>query len=108
MFGWRWALRVTPALLVLLTVFAVPFVQDPARGASDGGITAVAGESASGFRGWWRDVTAVLKIPSMLAAIGGQAGCNFAIGAASLFVSVIFNRKMGREIATLFLRLNKK
>ena len=86
MFGWRWALRVTPALLVLLTTFAVPFVQDPARGASDGGVTAIAGEAASGLGGWWRDVTAVLKTPSMLAAIGGQAGCNFAIGAITVWI----------------------
>ena len=33
---------------------------------------AVAGEAGSGVRGWWRDVSSVLRVPSMSAAIIGQ------------------------------------
>jgi MFS family permease len=87
MLGWRWALRVTPALLVLLTVFAVPLVHDPERGASEGaGKGPVAGEAGSGIRGWWRDVSSVLSVPSMSLSIIGQAGCNFAIGAITVWI----------------------
>ena len=48
--GWRWALRVTPLLLVALATLAVPFVHEPARGESDGadGGT-VAGEGGEGI-----------------------------------------------------------
>lgn len=87
MFGWRWALRVTPALLVLLTVFAVPAVHDPERGASEGANSEpVAGEAGSGLRGWWQDVCSVLRVPSMSLSIIGQAGCNFAIGAITVWI----------------------
>lgn len=87
MFGWRWALRVTPALLVLLTGLAVPFVHEPERGASDGaGGGPIAGEAGSGIGGWCRDVAAVLRVPSMSFGIIGQAGCNFAIGAITVWI----------------------
>ena len=85
--GWRWALRVTPALLALLTATAVPFVQEPARGASDGVGGAVAsGEGGAGLSGWARDVAAVLRTPSVALSILGAAACNFAIGAITVWI----------------------
>ena len=87
--GWRWALRVTPALLALLTATAVPFVQEPARGASDGVGGAVAsGEGGAGLSGWARDVAAVLRTPSVALSILGAAACNFAIGAITVWIAM--------------------
>ena len=100
MLGWRWALRVTPALLVLLTVLGVPFVHEPARGASDGAAGAASGdEGGAGLGGWLRDVRAVLATPSVLLSVFGAAASNFAIGAITVWVPTFVNAVEGGQAA---------
>ena len=100
MLGWRWALRVTPTLLVLLTVLGVPFVHEPARGASDGAAGAASGdEGGAGLGGWLRDVRAVLATPSVLLSVFGAAASNFAIGAITVWVPTFVNAVEGGQAA---------
>jgi MFS family permease len=80
MLGWRWALRVAPALLIVLAVTAVPFVYEPARGQSDSGAVAAApqkGGAGGGLYGWFVDVRAVLSVRSFALATAGAAASNF-------------------------------
>eukprot|EP01048_Picozoa_sp_COSAG05_P001183 COSAG05_NODE_38_length_27626_cov_78.614306_26_plen_570_part_00 len=100
-FGWRWALRVTPALLVLLTTLAVPFVHEPARGESDGADGGkVDGEGESGITGWLRDAAAVMRTPSFAFSTAGAAMSNFAVGALAQWVPTFITAVEGGVEAT--------
>lgn len=96
--SWRWALRVSPPLGLILAVIIMIFTTDPPRGHSDNQaalvLQSVSGK-AHGIRGLIADVRHIFAIRSFLWATAGFTSVTFAAGALAQWAPTFISRQCG-------------
>eukprot|EP00056_Hartaetosiga_gracilis_P020993 m.22241 g.22241 ORF g.22241 m.22241 type:complete len:380 (-) comp8819_c0_seq3:355-1494(-) len=95
--SWRWALRVSPPLGVLLALGLFFFTKDPPRGESDGHINAGVANENNGIFAMFKDVKKILKVRSFIWSTLGFTAVTFTSGAMAQWAPTYVYRMGAQE-----------
>ncbi|EDQ86657.1 uncharacterized protein MONBRDRAFT_33732 [Monosiga brevicollis MX1] len=94
--SWRWALRVSPPLGLLLAAVLF-FTREPPRGASEGHSHGHSMNEASGLKAFWMDFKAVMAVPTFFWSTLGFTAVTFTTGALAQWAPTYVYRQSQLE-----------